>query len=116
MRQKSGPFREDSMASQGSGNENRNPHGAIGNDPLNGKGKEGKDSGLPEVQDPMAPLSASEKFGLKGLRHLMNVHPDYNAFLNGVDSSMLGIDLTTNEYALQHATQMNDCETNALTG
>lgn len=102
MQSKNGPYRENSIASQsslqGPPSDNRNPHGAIGNDPSNGKAKESSDNGLPEVQDPLAGLSPSERYGLKGLRHLMNVHPHYQALLGGVDTSHLGIDLTSNEY------------------
>lgn len=104
MRAKNGGFREDGVASQsslldqGPPNDNRNPHGAIGNDPSNGKPKESKDNGLPDVQDPLAGIPPADRFGLKGLRHMMSAHPDFQSFLTGVDPSALGIDLNANEY------------------
>jgi CCR4-NOT transcription complex subunit 2 len=104
MRQKNGPFREDSLASQsslagpGSLIDNRNPHGVIGTDPSNGKGKETADNGPSGSQDPLAGLSAKDRWGLKGLRHLMDAHPDYNTLLVGVEPTALGVDLTSNEY------------------
>lgn len=102
MRQKDSPFREDSMASQssltGQGpiSENRNPHGAIGNDPSNVKGKETKDSGS-QPKDPLAGFSDKDRWGLRGLSHLMHNYPDFNSLVCGVDPAQLGIDLTANE-------------------
>lgn len=104
MRQKNGGLREDSVASQSSllgqvpPSDNRNPHGAIGNDPSNGKRKESKDNGVPDAQDPLAGVPPADRFGLKGLRHMMSAHPDFQSFLTGVDPSALGIDLNANEY------------------
>lgn len=102
-RQKNGAFREDSIASQssmlgqGPPGDNRNPHGAIGNDSSNGKGKESKDNGVPDVKDPLGNLSPADKFGLKGLRYMMGAHPDYQGLLSGIEPTTLGIDLTSNE-------------------
>jgi CCR4-NOT transcription complex subunit 2 len=104
MRQKNGAFRQDSVASQssllgqGPPSDNRNPHGAIGNDSSNGKGKESKDNGVPDMQDHLAGISPADRFGLKGLRHMMSAHPDFQSFLAGVDPTALGIDLNSNEY------------------
>lgn len=111
MRQKSGPFREDSITSQSSllggqasGSESRNPHGAIGAiGAIGGSSAAGKakddapdqpsgDSSTPNVQDPMAGMSEFERWSLRGMRHMMNVHPDHNALLMGVDPSRLGLD------------------------
>jgi len=104
LRQKNGAFREDSVASQSSllgqapPSDNRNPHGAIGNDTSNGKGKEIQDNGAADMQDPLAGISPADRFGLKGLRHMMSAHPDFQSFLTGVDPAALGLDLNSHEY------------------
>jgi hypothetical protein len=104
MRQKNGTFREDSVTSQSSlsgqvpPSEARNPHGAIGNDSSSSKAKESTEASVPDVQDPLAGISAADRFGLKGLRHMMSAHPDFQSFLTGVDPTQLGIDLGSNEY------------------
>lgn len=104
-RQKSAALREESLASQSSfpdgpaqGGDNRSPLGAIGKDAPSSKPKEDKNSQGPEVQDPLAGMPAIDKFGLKGLRTLMNNYPDYNALIVGLDPSTLGLDLTSTEY------------------
>lgn len=80
------------------GSDNRNPLGAIGNDAPTNKPKEDKENQAAEVQDPLAGMAPIDKFGLKGLRMLMNNYPDYNALVVGIDPSSLGLDLTSNEY------------------
>ncbi|KAH8879694.1 hypothetical protein GQ53DRAFT_833953 [Thozetella sp. PMI_491] len=96
-------FREDSMASQSSigdgtplSPDSRNPLGAIGNDAPSGKGKE-QDSSRPGVKDPLEGMAPIDKWGLKGLRTLMNNYPDYNAIVMGIDPTTLGFDLNSNE-------------------
>ncbi|KAK1759448.1 hypothetical protein QBC47DRAFT_371988 [Echria macrotheca] len=97
-RQKHGGYREDSLASSIADNAgNRNPLGAIGNDAPSGKQKEDEKAKASEVQDPLEGLSDTDKWGLKGLRHLMNTHPDYNAVMCGMDLNTLGLDLTSKE-------------------
>jgi CCR4-NOT transcription complex subunit 2 len=94
------------MASQSSfpdgpaqtGDSSRNPLGAIGNDAPTIKPKEDKENRAPEVQDPLAGMAPIDKFGLKGLRMLMNNYPDYNALVVGLDPSSLGLDLSSTEY------------------
>lgn len=56
----------------------------------------GDDTG-PEVQDPLAHMSESDKFGLKGFLYMMNNFPDYAALVTGQDVSNLGFDLSSNE-------------------
>ncbi|KAK3390910.1 hypothetical protein B0H63DRAFT_466762 [Podospora didyma] len=97
-------YREDSMASHSSVSDApshqlgaRNPLGAIGNDPPTGKVKD-EDKGRPsEVQDPLEGMAPNDKWGLKGLRTLMNNFPDYNALTCGIDPSVLGLDLSSTE-------------------
>ena len=100
-RQKLPAYREDGMGdgtSQGLGS--RNPLGAIGNDPPTGKVKEEENGHLGEVQDPLEGMPSIDKFGLKGVRTLMNNFPDYNALACGIDPSTLGLDLNSTEYVL----------------
>ena len=95
--QKSAGFRDDSTDTVGG----RNPLGAIGNDPPTGKGKE--EEGVPanQAQDPLEGMAAIDKWGLKGLRTLMNNFTDYNALTCGVDPSTLGVDLRSTEYVVE---------------
>ena len=99
-------YREDSMASHASSvgdgaPGSRNPLGAIGvigNDTALGKQKEEDKGRAPEVQDPLEGMSAADRFGLKGLRVLMNNYPDYNALTVGIDPTNLGFSLSPSEY------------------
>ena len=50
------------------------------------------------MQDPLAGMAPIDKFGLKGLRMLMNNYDDYNAMVVGIDPSTLGLDLSSTEY------------------
>ena len=72
------------------GSENRNPLGAIG---LDGKSKGEKENRPPEVVDPLSGMPDNDKWGIKGLRTLMNSYPDYHAMVVGMDPSSLGLDL-----------------------
>ncbi|KAI1484706.1 CobW/HypB/UreG, nucleotide-binding domain-containing protein [Biscogniauxia mediterranea] len=101
-RQKPPGFRDDSLASQSSPQdasqpiEGRNPLGAIGtNDAPSGKAKDDKEPPSQSVHDPLAGMAAIDKWGIKGLRTLMNNYPDYSAAITGIDPGNLGIDLTT---------------------
>ncbi len=72
--------------------------GAIGNDHPASKGKEDEPNSRPSgVQDPLEGMSPIDKWGLKGLRTLMNNYPDYNALTVGIDPSTLGFDLASPE-------------------
>ncbi len=78
--------------------ESRNLLGAIGNDGLlPGKAKEPKEERAVPVQDPLAGMAPMDKWGIKGLRTLMNNYPDYNALVFGVDPNNLGLDLSSSE-------------------
>ncbi|KAI2637060.1 hypothetical protein GGS26DRAFT_547176 [Hypomontagnella submonticulosa] len=101
-RQKPPGFREDNLASQpsaqdaGTSADGRNPLGAIGsNDAPLGKTGDQKDEQLPSVHDPLAGMAPIDKWGIKGLRTLMNNYPDYNAAVTGLDPNTLGIDFTS---------------------
>jgi CCR4-NOT transcription complex subunit 2 len=52
----------------------------------------------PEAQDPLAHMSETDKFGLKGFSFLMNNYPDYAALVGGSDVTNLGFDLNSPEY------------------
>jgi len=104
-RQKPSGYREDSLASHSSVGDgpallsgNRNPLGAIGNDPPTGKLKEEEKGRANEFQDPLEGMAPIDKWGIKGLRTLMNNHPDYNGLVCGADPSVLGLNLNSTEY------------------
>lgn len=86
-------YREDSTDTVGG----RNPLGAIGNDPPTGKGKEEEKGPASQVQDPLEGMTPIDKWGLKGLRTLMNNFPDYNALTCGLDPATLGVDMRSTE-------------------
>lgn len=99
-------YREDSLASHASSvgdgpSSSRNPLGAIGavgNDTAMGKQKEEDKGRAVGVQDPLEGMSAADRFGLKGLRLLMNNCADYNALTVGIDATNLGFNLSAPEY------------------
>ena len=99
-RQKTGLGEDNLTANEGSpqGSEPRNPLGAIGNVPVSSKEREDEEAAGPEVQDPLAGMPPADKWGLKGLRTLMNNYPDYNAMVLGIDPNSLGLDLSSSEY------------------
>ncbi len=47
--------------------------------------------------DPLAGMPDADKWGLKGLRTLMNNYPDYHALAVGVDPNSLGLDMQSPE-------------------
>ncbi|KAI5868560.1 hypothetical protein GGS23DRAFT_36837 [Durotheca rogersii] len=100
-RQKPPGFREENLASQSSPQDpspsadGRNPHGAIGsNEATSSKTTEQKEDQSPAVHDPLAGMAPIDRWGIKGLRTLMNNYPDYNAAVMGVDPSSFGIDFS----------------------
>ncbi|KAH7149953.1 hypothetical protein B0J13DRAFT_279327 [Dactylonectria estremocensis] len=50
-----------------------------------------------EVIDPLDGMPAVDKWGIKGLRTLMNNYPDYHAMVVGMDPTSLGLDMTSQE-------------------
>ncbi|KAF6814439.1 NOT2/NOT3/NOT5 family protein [Colletotrichum musicola] len=96
-RQKVGSFADPVGESSSQNAENRNPLGAIGNDSLAGKSKDDKDSQAPDVVDPLAGMAPIDKFGMKGLRVLMNNYPSYGALMQGLDTSDFGLNVNSPE-------------------
>lgn len=99
-RQKPPGFREDHAASQASAQDptpsvdSRNPLGAIGPHDSSGKTDQKEDQS-PTVHDPLEGMAPIDKWGIKGLRMLMNNYPDYSAAVTGLDPTSLGVDLTS---------------------
>ncbi|ROT40707.1 cobW-domain-containing protein [Sodiomyces alkalinus F11] len=73
----------------------RHLHGAIGRE--TGKGKGLSTSQEHDVQDPLAGMPPIDKFGIKGLRTMMNNYPSYAALIQGMDPSELGLNLNSPE-------------------
>lgn len=69
----------------------------MGNDDLSTKPRDDKETHAPEAADPLAGMSESDKFGIKGLRTLMNNNPDYQALIVGMDPSTMGLDMNSQE-------------------
>lgn len=94
-------FRDDTLPSQPPKDpvqpaEGRNPLGAIGtNESQAGKNIDSEDLQSPAVRDPLAGMAEIDKWGIKGLRTLMNNYPDYAACVAGLDPTTFGLDLTS---------------------
>lgn len=56
-----------------------------------------KDDQSQEISDPLAGMPEVDKWGIKGLRTLMNNYPDYHAMVVGMDPSSLGLDMSSSE-------------------
>ncbi|SPQ23566.1 24466f74-7af8-46c1-9a3b-ccd79284fbc6 [Thermothielavioides terrestris] len=93
QRQKPAGYREDAADAVGG----RNPLGAIGNDPPTAKVKEEEKAAASQVQDPLEGMAPIDKWGIKGLRTLMNNFPDYNALTCGLDPSLLNVDMRSSD-------------------
>ncbi|KFA78887.1 hypothetical protein S40288_05335 [Stachybotrys chartarum IBT 40288] len=89
-------FQGDGPAKKDEGVESRNLLGAIGNS-ATGKLKEDKENQSPEAIDPLTGMAEVDKWGIKGLRTLMNNYPDYHAMVVGMDPASLGIDMASQE-------------------
>lgn len=50
-----------------------------------------------KVQDPLAHMSETDKYGLKGFSYMMNNFPDYAALVTGTDINHLGLDLLSEQ-------------------
>lgn len=68
-----------------------------GIDVLSAESKEEKDRQPPEGTDLLAGMPESDKWGIKGLRTLMNNYPDYHAMVLGLDHGTLGLDVNSPE-------------------
>ncbi|KOS18255.1 General negative regulator of transcription subunit 2 [Escovopsis weberi] len=77
----------------------RGPLGAIGSDGPGARasGEEKDSQQQSEAVDPLAGMSAVDKWGIKGLRTLMNNYPDYHAMVIGMDPNSFGLDMTSPE-------------------
>ncbi|EQL03429.1 NOT2/NOT3/NOT5 family protein [Ophiocordyceps sinensis CO18] len=98
-----GLFREDGFTKTTSGNGGtiqatggRSYLGAIGNDGTMSKSKDDKVEGI-GLGDGCARMAAVDKWGIKGLRTLMNNYPDFHAMVVGMDPNTLGLDLSSQE-------------------
>ncbi|KAF5666205.1 NOT2 family [Fusarium heterosporum] len=59
--------------------------------------KDDQDTHTSEVVDPLEGMPAVDKWGLKGLRTLMNNYPDYHAMVVGMDPGSLGLDINSQD-------------------
>lgn len=50
-----------------------------------------------KVQDPLAHMSDTDRWGLKGFSYMMNNFPDYAALITGTDINRLGLDLISEQ-------------------
>lgn len=48
-------------------------------------------------QDPLAGMSESDKWGIKGLLALMSKYPSYGALVHGMDPAHFNLDLNSQE-------------------
>lgn len=77
--------------------ESRPPLGPVGTDDSVKKVKDENENSAPEVIDPLEGMPAVDKWGIKGLRTLMNNYPDYHAMVVGMDPTSLGLDMGSQE-------------------
>lgn len=96
-RQKPVAFREESSNVAPSADVQSPPIGIIGNTGSAGKSKDNGENQGPELIDPLAGMPEVDKWGIKGLRTLMNNYPDYHAMVVGMDPNTLGLDLSSPE-------------------
>ena len=103
-RQKPPGFRDDALPPQPSAQEQtqapegRNPLGAIGSSDatsVTGKAVDEKEGQSALAHDPLAGMAPIDKWGIKGLRTLMNNYQDYTALVTGMDPTGFGVDLTS---------------------
>lgn len=73
------------------------PSGGIVTDSVSAKLRDEQDTQAPEAVDPLAGMSEIEKYGLKGLRTLMNNNPDYHSMILGTDPTAMGLDMSSQE-------------------
>ncbi|KPM38759.1 hypothetical protein AK830_g7804 [Neonectria ditissima] len=77
--------------------ESRHSLGAIGTDDSAENTKDETENPNPEVIDPLGGMPAVDRWGIKGLRTLMNNYPDYHAMVVGMDPTSLGLDMGSQE-------------------
>ncbi|KAI6785140.1 NOT2 family protein [Emericellopsis cladophorae] len=76
---------------------NRGGNGELGSDRTSSEAKDTKAFDAPAPIDPLNGMSDADKWGIKGLRTLMNNYPDYHAMVVGLDPASLGLDVTSPE-------------------
>ncbi|KAM0277103.1 hypothetical protein ACHAQH_006047 [Verticillium albo-atrum] len=76
-----------------------NPHGSTGINASasRSKDKETQDAEDSDAQDPLAGMAPIDKFGIKGLRTMMNNNPSYAALMHGMDPNDLGLNVNSPE-------------------
>ena len=108
-RQKPPGFRDEALPSQPSAQEQaqapegRNPLGAIGSSDatsVTGKAVDEKEGQSALSHDPLVGMAPIDKWGIKGLRTLMNNYQDYTALVTGMDPTGFGVDLTSPSYVI----------------
>ncbi|CEJ84657.1 hypothetical protein VHEMI03541 [[Torrubiella] hemipterigena] len=57
----------------------------------------GKQKQADDVVDPLEGMAEIDRWGIKGLRTLMNNYPDYHAMVVGMDPTSLGLDMSSPE-------------------
>ncbi|GJN66860.1 hypothetical protein PLICBS_000882 [Purpureocillium lilacinum] len=88
--------------------EARGSLGAIGKESTSSKPEKEKFSQPLDVADPLAGMPAVDKWGIKGLRSLMNNYSDYHAMVVGMDPGSLGLDMTSPELISTQAYSLFD--------
>ncbi|KYK59303.1 NOT2/NOT3/NOT5 family protein [Drechmeria coniospora] len=73
------------------------PLGVAGHDGSGESLKLRKTRQSPDAVDPLAGMASVDKWGIKGLRTLMNNYPDFHAMVVGMDPNTLGLDMTSQE-------------------
>lgn len=87
----------DAPPDQTSGDKVANGPRPSGNGTSTSKSKEDKATQPPKAVDPLEGMPQDDRYGLKGLRTLMNNFPDFHATVVGIDPVTLGLDLTAQE-------------------
>ncbi|EEY14932.1 transcriptional regulator involved in cell cycle regulation [Verticillium alfalfae VaMs.102] len=59
--------------------------------------RETEDGEASDAQDPLAGMAPIDKFGIKGLRTMMNNNPSYAALMHGMDPNDLGLNVNSPE-------------------
>lgn len=87
----------DAAPEQASGEKATDGPRVSGNGTSLSKSKEDKATQPPKAVDPLEGMPQDDRYGLKGLRTMMNNYPDFHATVVGIDPVSLGLDLTTQE-------------------
>lgn len=91
------PQELDDAPDQTPGDKSSNGPRTSGNATSASKSKEDKATQPPKSVDPLEGMPQDDRYGLKGLRTLMNNFPDFHATVVGIDPVTLGLDLTSQE-------------------